>query len=715
MREQFPLTLCYAITAHKSQGQTLEEVIIDFTAENSQINYGSFYTALSRVKNGSSFFLKEFDVKYLKANPDVEKKMTSMKISKPYIFKKVYNDTEIFNDPVKEIKIGYINVNGLLHSQSVNAINHDKNLLRLDYLLVADTRLNEKTKTDDLNLSLTKWKIIKRFDSNDQMSHMGLLLLQSELSQHKENTINISEKKCSKQEQGRKINIMQIMTFSILKFHVSCAFVYVRQTPSEEETRKLACFLEHTDLVMGDLNLDPYRAADAKKLETLCEKRKKVLNEITTIRFNQLDHILLDCELFPKYFATSFRNHTTDHHTIVVRIPAYDNNFSETFLKDIHFNQDHWTKSKRRIDVIQDIGRKEKHVRNKESAPKRRIPPETKEPEPKIPKTIKPKEEFRTFRNTDLESCWINSCLQIVLTALEHRESFDEIGSPLWDEVVNLFKQGRSSSLNPLPLRDILINTEKQRILVENIAPINRLFDLCSEEIFQEKNIFMGTSERRRIGQQDCKDFFICLFQNRQQWPDVFNLFKLECTSFTTCSICGHVSMQDNSRTGHTFFQLECPFKMMSFSTYLEEKLSNYEKRPDWRDEDGCKRVGGGKHSTRIKDMDRVENLLIILNRLSYINGNLEINRQNVPLGIDISLKDLGGKSAVFTPIGVIHHSGVVIGNTTRGHYRADVLEKSTGQWFRTSDDELPQKISRKSVTEQGYIFLYRKHHSLSA
>ena len=113
--------------------------------------------------------------------------------------------------------------------------------------------------------------------------------------------------------------------------------------------------------------------------------------------------------------------------------------------------------------------------------------------------------------------------------------------------------------------------------------------------------------------------------------------------------------------------------------------------------------------------MDRVENLLIILKRLSYINGNLEINRQNVPLGIDISLTDLGGKSAVFTPIGVIHHSGVVIGNTTRGHYRADVLEKSTGQWFRTSDDELPQKISRKSVTEQGYIFLYRKNHSLSA
>ena len=50
MREQFPLTLCYAITAHKSQGQTLEEVIIDFEYDPQEIRNvpcGSFYVALT--------------------------------------------------------------------------------------------------------------------------------------------------------------------------------------------------------------------------------------------------------------------------------------------------------------------------------------------------------------------------------------------------------------------------------------------------------------------------------------------------------------------------------------------------------------------------------------------------------------------------------------------------------------------------------------------
>ena len=52
-RNQFPLTLAYAITAYKCQGDTLDEVIIDFAHEPGEIKSvpcGSFYVALKRVK-----------------------------------------------------------------------------------------------------------------------------------------------------------------------------------------------------------------------------------------------------------------------------------------------------------------------------------------------------------------------------------------------------------------------------------------------------------------------------------------------------------------------------------------------------------------------------------------------------------------------------------------------------------------------------------------
>ena len=47
--------------------------------------------------------------------------------------------------------------------------------------------------------------------------------------------------------------------------------------------------------------------------------------------------------------------------------------------------------------------------------------------------------------------------------------------------------------------------------------------------------------------------------------------------------------------------------------------------------------------------------------------------------------------------------------NTTRGHYQADVLQKTTNKWFRTSDDQAPVEIGRKDLTERGYVFMYKK------
>ena len=177
LREQFPLTLCYAITAHKSQGQTLDQTIIDFSSQISRFGNGSFYTALSRVKFGSNFFLKKFKPEYIKANPALEKKIASMKLYSPYNFKKVYLDEKIYKNE-EEIKVGYININNLLTGNSDVFLNEDQNLLELDIIAVADTRLEENNTMEDLKRQLSNWKILHRCDSDDNMKHMGLLLLQ---------------------------------------------------------------------------------------------------------------------------------------------------------------------------------------------------------------------------------------------------------------------------------------------------------------------------------------------------------------------------------------------------------------------------------------------------------------------------------------------------------------------------------------------------------
>ena len=109
-RHQFPITLAYAITAYKCQGETLEEVVIDFSRETGgkgNIQTGSFYVALTRVKEGKDVYLKCFDENYITFNVRVEEKIESMRKFKAYIFKKIYISDPIFEPDCEEIKIGY--------------------------------------------------------------------------------------------------------------------------------------------------------------------------------------------------------------------------------------------------------------------------------------------------------------------------------------------------------------------------------------------------------------------------------------------------------------------------------------------------------------------------------------------------------------------------------------------------------------------------------
>ena len=58
--------------------------------------------------------------------------------------------------------------------------------------------------------------------------------------------------------------------------------------------------------------------------------------------------------------------------------------------------------------------------------------------------------------------------------------------------------------------------------------------------------------------------------------------------------------------------------------------------------------------------------------------------------------------------LGTGRYDGDVDGDDTFGHYRTDVLDVKTNQWFRTSDEDEPIPISK--VTSQGYIYLFKRN-----
>ena len=178
----------------------------------------------------------------------------------------------------------------------------------------------------------------------------------------------------------------------------------------------------------------------------------------------------------------------------------------------------------------------------------------------------------RRIINPDLETCWLNSCLQLVLNALDFKENVSETGSILWQNLVWLQGKDASVPLDPSDVKQAIIFTERERILKRNIAPLHTLFDLGNLPGLNNDEFRAG-----RIGQQDCRDFFYCINENRDVWLDVFDLFSVKTLNETECCNCGYVSRQELSVDDRTLIALTCPTSEINMKKFLEDQLNGYE------------------------------------------------------------------------------------------------------------------------------------------
>ena len=337
------------------------------------------------------------------------------------------------------------------------------------------------------------------------------------------------------------------------------------------------------------------------------------------------------------------------------------------------------------------------------SMPRRRKPVSS--PSDKPPKI--PRISFRTFKNPNMESCWLNSCMQIVLAALDHSPiDYAENASLLMRHFLKFQGQDFSQSQNPLPIRELLLRAEISRICNGDVLPQNRLFQYAGTTT-KNFNQLKNYSENQRIGQQDCKDFFLCIAENKQNWMDVYEMFKFETHHFSRCTNCGQ-EYQSNQPTTQSFLILDPPKTYVTMTQLLEANFQSPELVSDWRDELGCGQITDCMRKSKIDTLSDVQFLTIVVNRLVLNDdGQLTINQNGVEVTSEIALESSDGTIMIFKPIALIHHSGQVIDNDTRGHYMADILDAKTNIWIQTSDDDTPRTLSNPS--ENGYIFLYKK------
>ena len=90
----------------------------------------------------------------------------------------------MFNDE-GELKIGYLNINGILDGDHHLYLNNDKNILNLDILVIAETKLTKETNHEELAEKLNEFNLLKRYDANDGKRHMGMLIMSPKKSNYK--------------------------------------------------------------------------------------------------------------------------------------------------------------------------------------------------------------------------------------------------------------------------------------------------------------------------------------------------------------------------------------------------------------------------------------------------------------------------------------------------------------------------------------------------
>ena len=324
-RCQFALSLAYSIVVHKTQGGTFEgEAIVDF--RDGFILHGSFYVAISRVKEGSKLFLRDFKRSYVQSSIEIEESVQEMRKDRPYQFSKFQLDDKVFKLDNSDFRVAYLNINALFVGMHDEIVNTDHNLQQLNLLCLSDTRLDNSEINDNIESRMTNWKVMFRADCQDKSkTHMGLLFLvpQSKFEQSFKRLVFDSPIQIMNESKKNETKI-QIVHLRWNSHQLS--FVYSCFTPSKKENLEMEAYTRKSDFLIGDINLDASKDSDKRRLSELCGKSKlQHLNQVTTEQGNQLDHILVNKNLKHIVFTDTFFNLASDHKTIVLRISHYAN------------------------------------------------------------------------------------------------------------------------------------------------------------------------------------------------------------------------------------------------------------------------------------------------------------------------------------------------------------------------------------------------------
>ena len=296
-RTQFPLRAASAKTVHRSQGDTVSEIVVDFTGRTQT---GIHYVAMSRVREFDKLYLLNYDPRKVKASEEVKLEMGRLRQqSCPSTLRNLYD----VNAP---LKIAYINAQSL-HRHKMD-VEHDFNLANADVLFCSETRFQEsdtKYITEILGMRSfrndAEKKSIQRPPYGIAVYYKSLLMEQVPVIA---NMSAVEILVCTiKRESHSSIKVMAVYKPPAIPLLCLLNSLYSAVRKNCGEERQL--------IILGDFNIDIYgSSSDYEQLERfMCDiGLKQHVSEMTTDMRTAIDHIYsnlenITCGVSETYFS----------------------------------------------------------------------------------------------------------------------------------------------------------------------------------------------------------------------------------------------------------------------------------------------------------------------------------------------------------------------------------------------------------------------------
>ena len=193
-RKQFPLTLAWAVTIHKTQGMTVPEIVVDMTIENGKYAEGQAYVALSRVTKYDKLHIINYNRHQIKVSPHVAKQMNVLESRRLCL-----DDNKIVTEKDEnDIALLHLNLQGFRSRtfRKSEDLLIDEDVQKSDIVCLTETHLHPMDSFESEDVWLGKKGKVYRRERGDREKGGGIAIVVNDSLVQTESKLDMTSFEC---------------------------------------------------------------------------------------------------------------------------------------------------------------------------------------------------------------------------------------------------------------------------------------------------------------------------------------------------------------------------------------------------------------------------------------------------------------------------------------------------------------------------------------